>query len=225
MTTSMTRLRIGCVLCALSAASCALTSRSEPMRVRYFALDEGSSRVPASAQPAQLELKLGRVEATDRIGAELAVRTSRHELEYREDQRWTEKPDEYLRRALERALFQEQGIGRAYSGLVPTLDVELIAFEEVSGSTPKARLRAAARLHDERRGLCEETLTVERPIAAHARADHTEQTVAALSEALNGAVEQLAQRVVGCLNQARANEARARAESGEAPATARISQP
>jgi cholesterol transport system auxiliary component len=191
----------GCC-CALGLTGCALTSRSEAIRVRYFTLEDAASARP-SGHPAQpLELRLGRVEASDYLSEEIAFRNGRHELEYYEEQRWTEKPQEYLRRALARSLFQERGVTRAFSGIALTLDVELVEFEELRGPEPKVRLQAVASLHDERRSVFEETFVVERPIAgaqAKQLVDHTEATAAALAEALHAAVTNVSERVIASL--------------------------
>jgi len=187
--------------CAACLTGCALTSRSEAIRVRYFTLeDAAAARSPASPEP-HVELRLGRVEASDYLSEEIAFRNGRHELEYYEEQRWTEKPQEYLRRALARSLFQERGVTRAFSGLALTLDVELVEFEELRGPVPKVRLQAIASLHDEKRSVFEQTFVVERPIAA-ARAnqpDHTEATAEALADALHAAVASMSDRVLASL--------------------------
>lgn len=187
--------------CLFAAASgCALTSRSEPMQVRYFTLEDAARSLPEARANRSLELRLGRVDASGDLGDEMAVRTGRNEIEYREDQRWTEKPEQFLRRGLERALFQERGLTRAYSGIVPTLDVELVELAEVEGQPPKAQVRALAHLHDDRRGLCDETFDVEQPISA-ADKEHATQTVEALSSALHTAINELSDKVVQCLSQ------------------------
>jgi cholesterol transport system auxiliary component len=203
MNISTTMLWFGCAG-ALSLSACALTSRSEAIRVRYFTLEGAAAPQPTSQPQRALELRLGRVEASDYLSEEIAFRNTRHELEYYEEQRWTEKPQEYLRRALMRALFQERGVTRSFSGIAPTLDVELVEFEELRGPQPKVRLQAIAILHDERRSHFEETFVVERPIAGVAgplagQPDHTEATASALADALQAAVERLTDRVIASL--------------------------
>jgi cholesterol transport system auxiliary component len=204
MTISKTMLWFGCAVGALSLSACALTSRSEAIRVRYFTLEGAAAPQPAREPNRALELRLGRVEASDYLSEEIAFRNTRHELEYYEEQRWTEKPQEYLRRALMRALFQERGVTRSFSGIAPTLDVELVEFEELRGPQPKVRLQAIAILHDERRSQFEETFVVERPIAGVAGAlasqpNHTEATATALADALQAAVKSLTDRVIASL--------------------------
>ena len=214
-------------LFALSSG-CALTSRSEPMQVRYFTLEDSARSMPPTRGNSALELRLGRVDASGDLGDELAVRTGRNEIEYREDQRWTEKPEQFLRRGLERALFQERGLTRAYSGIVPTLDVELVELAEVEGQQPKAQVRALAHLHDDRRGLCDETFEVEQPISTPGKDTdaeaHATQAVEALSSALHTAINQLSDKVVQCLSQVAAASKPASSD-GASQQTERAAQP
>jgi uncharacterized lipoprotein YmbA len=185
-------------LCAIGLSACALTSRSEPMQIRYFTLEDGRAQPAPTQTHASLELRIGRVDASRYLGEPIAYRDSQHELQFYELQRWTEKPEEFLRRALTRTLYQERGLTRAFTGGAPTLDVELIEFEEVRGAQPKVRLQAIAILHDERRSQFEQTITVERPIASTAP-EHTEATAAALSAALTEAVSTMADHVIAAL--------------------------
>jgi cholesterol transport system auxiliary component len=200
MTLSARPLLSVCALIAASSSACALTSRSEPLPIRYFTL-ENSAGAELAPRPTErhekLELRLGRIDASGDLSHELAVRTGANELSYRDDQRWTEKPEQYLRRGLERALFQERGLTRAYTGRVPTLDVELVELAEVEGAPSKARVRALLHLHDERRGLCDQAFEAEQPIAQSSQ-DVT-QAVAALSTALQRTVGEMSDRVVQCL--------------------------
>jgi cholesterol transport system auxiliary component len=207
MTLSARPLLSACVfLAASSGASCALTQRSEPLPVRYFTLEDTAGAELAPHPHAGLELRIGRIDASGDLTTQLAVRTGANELTYLDERRWTEKPEQYLRRSLERALFQKRGLTRAYSGHVPTLDVELVELAEVQGSPAKARVRAILQLHDDRRGLCDQAFEVEQPIAPGAKEDAT-TAVAALSRALQRTVGEMADQVVQCL--ANAEEGRA----------------
>jgi uncharacterized lipoprotein YmbA len=198
-------------LCALNLAACALTSRSEPLSVRYYTLEDGSPE-PAPKQAQGIELRMGRVEASKYLGEEIAFRDTQHELQFSDSLRWTEKPEEYLRRALTRMLYQERGLTRAFSGGAPTLDVELVEFDVLRGAQPKVRLQAIAILHDDRRSQLEETITVERPVDGPVD-DRSEAAAAAFSAALRAAVSSVADRVIAAL------------ASGPAVATAGPKQP
>lgn len=185
-------------LCALNLAACALTSRSEPLPVRYYTLEDGSPE-PAPKQPQQgIELRIGRVEASKYLGEEIAFRDTQHELQFSDSLRWTEKPEDYFRRALARTLYQERGLTRAFSGGVPTLDVELVEFDVLRGAQPKVRLQAIAILHDDKRSQFEQTITVERPIDGPVD-DRSEAAAAAFSVALRAAVSSVADRVIAAL--------------------------
>ena len=207
---------VSCLTLVLSG--CALTSRSEAIRVRYFTPEDTAHATTQASEPRALELRLGRVEASEYLSEDIAFRNGQHELEYYEDQRWTEKPQEYLRRALARALFQERGITRAYSGAALTLDVELVAFEELRyGGEPKVRFKAIASLHDERRSIFEQTFLVERPLRDNAGGpEHTGATASALAQAMRAAVSGMCERVIASLTAQNATlDATAQAHASE----------
>jgi len=214
---------------SLALASCALVSRGETLQVRYFTLEQrgAATQTPAAAK-SELELRLGRVDASGGLGEQLAVRTGQNELTYREDQRWTERPAQFVRRGLERALFEERGLTRAYSGAVPTLDVELVELEMDQSSTPTARVRLVARLHDERRGLCQDSFASSEPVVRGEGSEPVAASVASLSNALQRSLDQLATRVVQCLSSreqaASAQPAPASAQPSDAADSARASR-
>jgi cholesterol transport system auxiliary component len=190
-----------CALCWFLSA-CALTSKSDPWITRYFtpeyagrATGQGaatSSVSSADGEAARPRLRLGRVSAGAHLRQRIAYRSATHELGYYEDLRWTEKPDVYLRRALSRALYEERGAVRVVAGGAPTLDVELVAFEEVRGKRPRARLQAGVMLHDQRFGRLEQTIVVEHPIANTDGDDATAAVVDALANTLQDAVARIA---------------------------------
>ena len=210
-----------CAAVSTTLSACALTSKSDPLRPRYFSPETGGSdsATPASAFGAPgngLSLRLGRVSASSNLREPIVFRRSELEFGYYDDRRWTERPEVYVRRALSRALFEQRGVTRAMTGLTPTLEVELVAFEEVRAPVHKARVRAIAMLHDQRVGRLEQTVTVEREIRGKAKGedDDIDATVRALSEALQLAVEEISQRVLVQLNQI------AQSAPSEAPAAA-----
>jgi len=199
------RLGLLIALVALSC-SCALTSRSETLPMRYFSA-EGLARGPAPKLPGggELSLRLERVRSSSHLGEPIAYRTSEHELGYYDEERWTERPEAFLERGLERALFQERGVTRVIGGASEALSVELVAFEEVRGPQPVARLVATLTLHDERSAQLEQTIRVERPIPNTGK-DAAARAVAALSAALDEAVQQIAQSVTQRLQVLAAND-------------------
>src|SRR6185503_11724326 len=110
--------------------------------------------MPAAVQPVPvgppLALRLGQVEAASHIDERFAYRLEPSELSYYEERRWTEAPERYLRRALERELFQRRAIRRIVSGPGTTLDVELTALEELRSAPARVRLALSFSLHDDR---------------------------------------------------------------------------
>lgn len=197
--------------------ACALVSRGETLNIRYYTLDDRGAG-HATPSRSELALRLGRVDASGGLGEQIAVRTGAYEISYREDQRWTERPAQFVRRELERALFRERGLTRSYSGHTPQLEVELIELELVeSGEQAQARVRMTAQIRDDKRSLCQDNFEAQLPISGEARED-MEQSVAALSSALHRTVEQVATRAVECLSAA------AEQAASSAPARARDRQ-
>lgn len=209
------------IAAALLSSACALTSRSEPLQVRYFSADMSAPAKLAQTQGPRgpmVALRLDRVRSSAHLGEAIAYRTGVHELGYYDQERWTERPEAFLERGLERALFQEQGVTRVVGGISETLSVELVSFEEVRGSKPVARVEVGLTLHDEHASQLEQTIRVERPIEGDA-GDEAARAVAALSDAMSEAVERIAQTVTGRLREiAAADPARSSAAPAEAAA-------
>ena len=185
------------VVVALALPGCALLGKSEPLVPRYFTPEYAASAPAAPAVPA-LRLRLGRVEGRASLRERMASRLADREVRYAEDRRWTERPEVYLRRALARTLFEERGLVEAQIGRALTLDVELIAFEEVV-PLRLARLEARLVLRDDRVALLEETITAEQPIAAAVGDDVAPAVVEALSQALQAGVARMADRVIAAM--------------------------
>ena len=183
----------------LGLSGCALLGKSEPLVPRYFAPEAtGPAAAVAAAAAKGLQLQLGRIEGGTYLRERLVVRRSAGELAYREDRRWTERPEVYLRRALARTLFEERGLVELHGGRAVTLDVELQAFEELEPER-QARLQLRLVLRDERLTLLEETFTVEEPIAAGVGPASALAVVEALSRALHLGVARAADAVVARL--------------------------
>jgi len=205
--------RAALVLSACALANCALVSRGETLKVRYYTLDAAPSTpttTPATSarnggEPR--ELRLGRVDASRGIGQEIAVRTGENEVSYREGERWTDRPAQYVRRGLERALFQTLGFTRAYVGDAPTLDVELIELAIVPSPSGDVRVRVqlVSQLHDSRRGLCDETTALEQVVARDAASSETTndpvsaRSVSALAHLLEQSIDQIARHTQQCV--------------------------
>ncbi len=196
----------------LHSSGCALLSKAEPMSPRYFspALELRPSSSPSAA--AGLDLRLGQIESATHLEERIAYRVSDTELGYYEDRRWTEPPEQFVRRALESELFETRGVNRVVSGACPTLDIELSSFEELRERPPRVRLALSFSLRDDRRALLERTLVVEKPIAAgtsakaDTKSDDDEPDTAgalavAMSSALGQAVAEVADQVIAALRE------------------------
>jgi cholesterol transport system auxiliary component len=181
----------------LSACSSALLSKSEPLDVRYFSPPSVESAGPSvPSGEARPELRLGRISAAPHLGKRIVFRSGEHEVGYYEKLRWTDNPDEYVRWDLQHTLFEREGLTRVMSGSAPTLDVELVAFEEVKEPRHLARVVLNAALVDGRLERFGRTIVIERPIEG----DGPEHTVAALAAALHEGVGQVAGDVISQLS-------------------------
>lgn len=185
------------VICAVLPA-CALLGKGDTHVPRYFT-PEFESTDTAPAAKLNVRLHLGQIVALSHLRERMVSRGAGPEVIFSEEERWTEPPEVYLRRALARALFVEKGVVQVMSGQAPTLDVELIAFERLEAPS-RVRLQALVVLHDERIGLLEETVTVERPVVLGPKVDVPLAVVGALSLALQEGVSQISDKVLAKLS-------------------------
>ncbi|RYE82387.1 MAG: hypothetical protein EOO75_20785 [Myxococcales bacterium] len=194
------------LLATLSLGGCALTSRGKSMEPRYFTADiapataarsDNAPTAAATAGDESMMLRLGKVRSGTDLKEEIVYRTSTHELGFYEEFRWAERPETYLRRGLVQALYSERGLKQALVGAMPTLDVELVAFEEVRGEHPVAHVVVMAALHDDRVVRYSRTVDVQKPLKADDRGV-VEPTVlaATLTTALHEAVRTVSDDVV-----------------------------
>lgn len=187
------------LLALLSAApsGCALTSKADALSLRYF--DPLPSTEPrAEPAPRAFELRLGQVSSASNLDERIAYRVSSAEVGFYEDRRWTEPPEAYLRRALEKELFERRKLTRVITGPAPVLDVELTAFEEQKGAD-KVRVKLSFNLRDERRSLLERSLDLEQPVAAAPGTDSAGRAAQALVDTLSRAVASLTSDIVNQL--------------------------
>ena len=188
----------GCLRLALFGllSDCALTSKADAIYPRFFS-PEAEPAQTVSPPPARttLALRMGQVEAASYVEERFAYRLGPSELAYYEDRRWTEAPERYVRRALERELFQQRNIRRTVSGPGSTLDVELTAFEELQGAPARVRLALNFSLHDERQSQLERRVVVERPLPPNARGASARDVTNALGLALTAAVLDVSDQV------------------------------
>jgi ABC-type uncharacterized transport system auxiliary subunit len=206
-------LSISYVLLAVALAGCgALLGKAEPMNVRYFTpvLQEPEARASGTVQA--LPLRLGRIESSEHLQERMAYRPSEHEVGYYESLRWTERPDAYFRRALGRELFEKKRFAHVIGGLSPTLEAELVAFEELR-EVKAVRVEARVLVHDGRRVMLEQTVRVE-----ESRSDDTPIAVTdALSRALHKVVSQITAEVERALSSSGVSETTSRSAPIEPP--------
>jgi cholesterol transport system auxiliary component len=198
----------------LGTTGCALTSKADVVNIRYFspevvrprltAGDAASGTAPDAPAPnGAIEVRLGRVSSGPNLRERIAYRDAAYELGYYDDWRWTERPETFVRRELGRALFEAHGFRRVLGGAAPTLEIEVIAFDDLRLPTGRAaRVQLKVILFEDAGVVFEDTITVDRAVTAEKA--KIEDVVAAMAVALDQAAEQVAVRVGSKLGHRRA---------------------
>jgi cholesterol transport system auxiliary component len=197
------RLLLAVLACAsLGVSGCALTSKAAVVETRYFSPEAGAARftAPDTSSPStptptnDIAVRLGRVYSGQNLRERIVYRDHAYERGYYEDKRWTEWPEAYVRRALGRALYESHRFKRAIGGTAPTIEVEAIAFDDLHlHSGRAARVELQLIVFEGSEVLYEDTVTVDTPVAVDQA--EIEDVVAAMSNALDRAVERIAARV------------------------------
>ena len=210
----------------LGTAGCALTSKADVVNIRYFSpevvkprlTNADASTAPGAPAPNDaVEVRLGRVSSGPNLRERIAYRDAAYELGYYDDWRWTERPETFVRRELGRTLFEEHGFHRVLGGSAPSLEIEVIAFDDVrlpSGRAARVQLKAI--LFEDSGVVYEDTFTVEKPVPGDK--PKIEDVVAAMASALDTAAQQVATRTGAELVKHRASKP-AEAQPAIAPAT------
>jgi cholesterol transport system auxiliary component len=182
-------------LACIVLAACALTRGPTPPRpIRTFT-PELPENIERAGRPAStMRLRLGRISSAEDLRLRILHRDSPIEVTPYETLRWTEEPEDYVRRAVARALFEDRPIEEVVSGAAPTLEVEVIAFEEVTYRRA-GRVTLRYELHDDRTTIARGTITIER----RAPGPNIEGIVRAIGSALDAASDELATRVAAAL--------------------------
>jgi cholesterol transport system auxiliary component len=187
------------VIVALAAGlyGCALTSKGTPLDVRTFTPEKVElHQATLPATPPVAKLRMGDLTSSANLRYAIVHRDSPVEVEPYQTLRWTENPEDYVRRSLSRALFQDRPLTEVVGGPAVTLDVEVIAFEEIRrGERHLGRVQLGYHLHDDRAVLASGVVTTEREAASPA----IESVVSAIGDAMNDATSQVAQDVVARL--------------------------
>lgn len=198
------------MIAVMGTSGCALTSKADIVTVRYFSPEqikphltqaESASRPAANegSQASTPAVRLGRVSSGANLRERIAYRGAAYELGYYEDWRWTERPEAFVRRQLARKLFEEHRFQRVLTGSAPTIEVELIAFDDLRLPTGRAaRVQFRVIVFESATVLYEDTLTVDQPVTV-ARPT-IEDVVAAMAAALDTAAEKVAARLGTALN-------------------------
>lgn len=173
----------------LFLTSCALTSKSPPVTVRYYVpplADAAGGKKPAQSTA----VRLARVSAAAHLGYAIAYRNSPVELQLYDLDRWTDTPEVYARRSLERAIFRDHGFDQVTNDEKLTVDVEVTAFEETR-SPPGGRVSLRYTIRDDERVLVADVATAVRSARSASRAD----VVVAIGHALDAAADKVANRL------------------------------
>ncbi len=177
-------------------SACALLSKSDPITPRYFSPEPVATSHAEPALDSGLELRFGRVNAGASIRDRMAFRDSTYEVGYYDERLWTDKPEAYVKRALARALFDRRGVRQILSGIGTTLEVDVVAFEEIKAPTHVGRVELSYVLYDDRIVRLSRSIAVDRPIAAAKGDAAANAVVQALAEALSAAVDTVADSTV-----------------------------
>jgi len=206
---------LGGAILVAGSSGCALTSKADVVDIRYFSPEQvkphltggDASTTPAPPAPNDaLEVRLGRVSSGSNLRERIAFRDAAYELGYYEAWRWTERPETFVRRELGRAFYEEHGLRRVFNGSAPTIDIEVIAFDDLRLETGRAaRVQLKAILSDDSGVLWEDTLTVDRPVTV--AKPKIEDVVAAMAGALDAAADQVTLKVQSALVARRARAA------------------
>jgi cholesterol transport system auxiliary component len=182
-----------CVPFALG--SCALFSKADIPPVAWFTPEPGHAPERTGVVANGPALRFGRVYGGADLGRRIVYGDGAYQVAFYEDRRWTERPDVYIRQALNRALFEEHGFVRELSGNAPTLDAEVLVFEEVS--TPEvhaARIVIRVVLSTDR-VLFEDRVVTQEPVIGY----RFDDVVAAMGRALDASAAEVATRVGAAL--------------------------
>jgi hypothetical protein len=188
---------LGIVL--LLATACALTSRGESLQIRYFSAEPAMPTLAKPAGPTVAQLRLDQVVESSSLDTEIMHRVSPVEAGTYEALRWSEPPYRYVKRALAYELFEVRPLQQILSGRGPTLDVQVIAFEQVAtDGRPGGRVTLNYQLSGERAVLARGTVTKTAP----ARSGQIDDVVVAIRTAMMAAVVEVADRVLAALEAA-----------------------
>jgi hypothetical protein len=173
-------------------SGCALLSRGSSVDTRWYTPELTQTSPGSAERQGGGEIRLGRVTSGSDLGLRIAYGDGLYQIGYYEGLRWTERPQQYVRRAVGRALFEQGPFRRAMTGEAPTLDVEVVDFEEVKAPTTHAARVSLRIVLSAERVLFERTVSVSKAIAG----GDFDGFVAAMSQALEASVREVERAVV-----------------------------
>jgi ABC-type uncharacterized transport system auxiliary subunit len=158
---------------------------------RYYAPPSALSSAPdpppdpgAAARPVRLR----RLRSASYLGEQIAWRVSDVERGLYEQRRWTEFPSRYVERAVAQAIDRTPGLRRVDSGRVPTLDLELVSFDEVLAPAHEADVAVWASLRSANQAVIfEQVFAARQPIP--------DQEPASPARAMGAALDDVAQQI------------------------------
>lgn len=177
----------------LTSAGCALLSRGRPLVVSYYDPQPPAPAI-ASHEPSRCALSLGRIDAAEDLREEIQYRLSPREARYYAARRWTESPDRYLRRALERSLFEAGRCERMLGPWAPTLDASLVSFYELR-APEEAHVAVHVLIREGERALWETTIEASAPASPSSETSAFDGVVRATSRAFGEVIERIASDV------------------------------
>ena len=165
------------------AVGCALTSRGEDVHVVWYTPERTYRSVGIAELQRTCPLRFGRVTSGADLGPRIAFGDGMYKVEYYEARRWTERPEHFVRRAAQRALFEEGMFQRTLSAGAPTVDLELIDFEEINASALHAARVAVRVVVTSDRRIFEHTVETRHSVGGPSFNDFVAAMAAALEEA------------------------------------------
>ncbi len=183
------------LLLSLALAGCSVLTRATPIEVRYFTPEPARAlaHTTSSREPdSRPRLQLGDLSSSVNLRDRIVHRESPVEVGVYETLRWTEHPEQYVRRSLTRALFEDRPIEHVFESSAPALDVELLSFEVLHDDHRWAgRVQLRYRLRDERTVIASGVVTMEQPATERG----FDGAVAAVGVAMNAATDKLASEI------------------------------
>jgi ABC-type uncharacterized transport system auxiliary subunit len=175
-----------------SGLGCALLSRGSSVETRWYTPELTQASPGSAERQGGSELRLGRVTSGSDLGLRIAYGDGLYQIGYYEGLRWTERPQQYVRRAVGHALFEQGPFRRALTGEAPTLEVEVVDFEEVKAPTAHAARISLRFVLSTDRVLLERTVSVTKAVAG----GDFDGFVAAMSQALEASAREVERGVV-----------------------------